>query len=163
MILQRNELDLELVSQIIEDINTEAAAAEQTEEDKPPPVKKQFVFMLSDPKGELAGKDYVGWVLQIPEDDSPFTAEERLIRAAYEHNTTRKGRRMPVKTIAEVCEHVPTRVAKEQHIWIKTKEPVYVLRTGGKVPMDEIKKKIKQLNADQADESDGGDDDIGNL
>jgi hypothetical protein len=141
-ILQRNELDLELVSQIIEDINTEAAAADEAEEDKTPAVKKQYVFLLSDPKGELVGKDFVGWVIQIPENESPFAAEERLIRAAYEHNTTRKGRRMPLKTIAEVCEHVPTRFAKEQGVWIKTKEPVYVLRTGGKVPLDEINAEI---------------------
>jgi hypothetical protein len=139
MILQRNELDAALASQIIEDINAEAAAAEETEEDKAPPVKKQFVIMVSDPKGELDGKDFVGWVLQIPEDDSPFTAEERLIRAAYEHNTTRNGRRLPVKTIAEACEHVPTRFAKEQGVWIKTKEPVYVLRTSGKIPMLEAR------------------------
>lgn len=154
MVLQRNELDKSLVSQIVEDINAEAAAADEAEEEKTPAIKKQFVFLLSDPKGELVSKDYVGWVLQIPEDDSPFTAEERLIRSAYEHNTTRKGRRMPVKTIAEVCEHVSARTTKEQGVWIKTKEPVYVLRTGGKVLLDEIAKKVKQANADQADARD---------
>jgi len=152
MILQRNELDIRLVSQIIEDINSEVKA--EDEEEKSPPVKKQFAFMLSDPKGELEGKDFVGWVLQIPEDDSPYVAEERLIRAAYEFNITPKGRRLPVKTIAEVCEHVSTRITKEQGVWIKTKEPVYVLRTGGKVPLDEIKKKMSQANRDQAEDVD---------
>ncbi len=150
MILQRNELDLRLVSQIIEDISTESKTAD--EEEKPPPVKKQFVIMVSDPKGELEGKDFVGWVMQIPEDDSPFATEERVIRSAYEFNITPKGRRLPVKTVAEVCEHVPARVAKEQGLWIKTKEPVYVLRTSGKVPLDEIKKKMKQANRDQAED-----------
>jgi len=152
MILQRNELDVRLVSQIIEDINTEVKAAD--EEEKSPPVKKQFVIMVSDPLGHLEGKDLVGWVLQIPEDDSPFVAEERLIRAAYEHNITPKGRRLPVKTIAEVCEHVSVRITKEQGVWIKTKEPAYILRTGGKVPLDEIREKMRRANADQA-EGDG--------
>jgi hypothetical protein len=155
MILQRNELDIRLVSQIIEDINAEVATAE--DEEKVPPLKKQFVFLVSDPKEELKGKDLVGWVLQIPEDDSPFTTEERLTKSAYEFNITPKGRRMPVKTIAEVCEHVGGKITKEQGIWIKTKEPVYVLRTGGKVPLDEIKKKMKTMNKDQADESNEGD------
>ncbi|MFA5257014.1 MAG: hypothetical protein WC360_02590 [Opitutales bacterium] len=148
MILQRNELDIRLVSQIIEDINSEVESA--LEEEKPPPVKKQFVFMVSDPNGALEGKDMVGWVLQIPEDDSPYAAEERLVRSAYEYNITPKGRRLPVKTIAEVCENVSGRITKEQGVWIKTKEPVYVLRTGGKVPLDEIKKKMRQINRDQA-------------
>ena len=73
-----------------------------------------------------------------------MTAEERIVKSAYEFNITPKGRRMPVKTIAEVCEHVSGRITKEQGLWIKTKEPVYVLRTGGKVPLDEIKKLRKK-------------------
>jgi hypothetical protein len=152
MILQRNELDIRLVSQIIEDINSEVAAAD--EEEKVPPVKKQFVILVSDPHGELEGKDFVGWVLQIPEEESPMTTEDRLVRSAYEFNITPKGRRLPVKTIPEVCEHVPARVTKEQGIWIKTKEPVYVLRTGGKVPLDEIKK-LRAKEHDEPEAIDG--------
>ena len=158
MILQRNELDIRVVSQIIEDINSEVAAAED-EEEKVPPQKKQFVMLVSDPQGELEGKDFVGWVLQIPEDDSPMSTEERLIRSAYEYNMSKKGHRMPVKTIPEVCEHVGGKFTKEQAVWIKTKEPVYVLRTGGKVPLDEIKKLRKKdrdepetINGEPADE-----------
>jgi hypothetical protein len=149
MVMQRNELDLRLISQILEDLKDEMNAA-TGEDGKAAPVKKQFVFMLSDPKGELEGKDFVGWVLQIPEEDSPFVAEERLTRAAYEYNITPKGRRLPVKTIAEVCEHVPTRITKEQSVWIKTKEPVLVMRTSGRVKMD-------PMSNDYADDDTGGD------
>jgi hypothetical protein len=156
MILQRNELDIRLVSQILEDINAEVQTAE--DEEKVPPVKKQFVFMVSDPKNELEGKDFVGWVLQIPEEDSPFTTEERLVKSAYEFNITPKGRRMPVKTIAEVCEHVSGRITKEQAVWIKTKEPVYVVRSGGKVPLDEIKKKMRKEGRDEPEVGEGAGD-----
>lgn len=149
MVLQRQELDIRLVSAIMEDINNEITNGE--DEEKIPLVKKQFVIMVSDPKGELEGKDLVGWVLQVPEDDSPMTTEERLVRSAYEFNITPKGRRLPVKTIAEVCEHVSGRITKEQGVWIKTKEPVYVLRTGGKVPLDEIKK-LRSINAGEGEE-----------
>lgn len=153
MILQRNDLDVRLVSQILEDITTEVNSASEDEE-KPPPVKKQYAILVSDPKGELEGKDFVGWVLQVPEDDSPFAAEERVIRSAYEFNITPKGRRMPVKTVAEVCEHVTARITKEQQLWIKTKEPVYVLRTSGKIPMDEIKK-LRRKDADEPEAIEG--------
>lgn len=139
MILQRNELDVRQVSQIIEDINGELAA-QVDEEEKPPPVKKQFVMVLSDPEGKLEGQDFVGWVVQIPEEDSPFVIKERLIRSAYEFNQSKKGRRLPVKTIGEVCEHVSARILKEQNIWVKTKEPVYLVRTDNLVPMDDLKK-----------------------
>lgn len=149
MVLQRNELDVRMVSQIIEDINTEIEA--EADEEKPPPVKKQFVILVSDPNGELEGKDFTGWVMQIPEDDSPYTTEERLVRSAYEFNITPKGRRLPVKQISEVCEHVSSRIMKEQQIWVKTKEPVYVLRTNNQVPLDDLKK-LKKAAQDMPEE-----------
>lgn len=137
-VLQRNDMDVRLVSQILEEIQVEMNAMLE-EQEKVPPVKKQYVMVVSDPKGELEGKDFTGWVVQIPEEDSPFVAEERLFRSAYEYNVTPKGRRMPVKTVSEVCEFVPPRVTKEQNVWIRTKEPVYVLRTSGKVPTVDLK------------------------
>ena len=137
-VLQRNDMDVRLVSQILEEIQVELAALEQ-ETEKVPPVKKQYVFVLSDPKGELEGKDFTGWVVQIPEEDSPFLAEERLFRSGYEYNVTPKGRRLPVKTVSEVCEFVPARIMKEQKLWVRTKEPVYVLRTSGKIPTVDMK------------------------
>ena len=137
-VLQRNDMDMRLVSQILEEIQVELAALEQ-ETEKVPPVKKQYVFVLSDPKGELEGKDFTGWVVQIPEEDSPFLAEERLFRSGYEYNVTPKGRRLPVKTVSEVCEFVPARIMKEQKLWVRTKEPVYVLRTSGKIPTVDMK------------------------
>ncbi len=150
MILQRNEIDIRVVSQIIEDINTEIEAEQK--EEKPPPVKKQFAILVSDPNGVLEGKELVGWIVQIPEDDSPFVVEERLIRSAYEFNLTPKGRRLPVKQIGEVCEHVSSRILKEQKIWVKTKEPVYVLRTDNQIPMDDLKKLQKESSDDGASE-----------
>lgn len=134
VILQRNGLDIKTVAQVIEDINIEVLA-QVDDEEKVPPVKKQFVMMVSDPEEILKDKHLVGWVLQIPEEDSPYLAEERLFRSAYEHNLTKKGRRMPVKTIAEVCEFVSSRVTKEQNVWIKNKEPVLLLTTRNQVPM----------------------------
>lgn len=134
MVLQRQDnIDVKTVSKIIEEL---MIGQEEDEEDKVPPIKKQFVFMLSDPKGELSGKDFVGWVLQIPEDESPMVAEDKIVKSAHEFNITPKGRRMPVKTIAEVCEHVSGRITKEQGLWIKTKEPVYVIITNGKIPLE---------------------------
>ena len=131
-ILNRNELDVRQVAQIMEDIQVELN--NQVDEEKPPPVKKQFVMMVSDPEGELEGKNYTGWVLQIPEEDSPYVAEERLMKGAYEHNATKKGQRMPVKSIGEACEVVPARIYKEQNIWVKTKEPVLLVRSSNVLP-----------------------------
>jgi len=135
MVMQRNEIDIRTVSKVIEDIQTEMA--NEVTEEKPPPVKKQFVIMVSDPNEVLKGQDLVGWVLQIPEEDSPFLAEDRIIKSAYAFNQTPKGRRQPVKTIGETCEYVSARICKEEKLWVKTKEPVLITTTTNKIPWEQ--------------------------
>jgi hypothetical protein len=138
LILQRNVTDVRQVAQILEDINQEMAA--QVDEDKTPPVKKQYVILLSDPHGHLDRKDFTGWVVQIPEEESPATTEDRLIRAAYEFNSTPKGRRLGLKTIGELCENIPARFLKDQLTWVRTKEPVLVVTTTNKIPTSSLQK-----------------------
>jgi hypothetical protein len=137
-VLTRNELEPRQTAKIIEEIRKETEM-QNAENEKPPPVKKQFVILISDPHGIIPEGVYlVGWVLQIPEEDSPAVTVERLTRAAYEFNVTPKGRRMPVQTIGETCEAVPTRLLKEQQVWVKTKEPVLMLKTDNKIPLDKL-------------------------
>ena len=108
----------------------------QKEENPPAPrVPKQFAILVSDPQSQLPSTDFTGWVLQIPEEESPALLEERLRQAAYDFNQTPKGRRLPVKTIGEACETVPARILKEHQVWVKTKEPVLILRTENAIPM----------------------------
>lgn len=134
-ILQRNELEIRQVNSIIEDIEKEMKVLQ----DENPPairVKKQFAIMVSDPEGIVPAKDLVGWVIQMPEDDSPAILEEQIYKAAYDFNQTPKGRRMPVKTVGEACESVPARIFKEHQVWVKTKEPVLLLRTDNAIPIE---------------------------
>lgn len=145
LILKRNDLDTRQVFQIIEDIQNEVDA-QDLDEEKPPPVKKQFVMMISDPQGDFEGKDLTGWVLQIPEDESPYTAEEKLFQSVYEYNTTPKGRRLMLKSVSEACEIVPARIHKEQSVWVKTKEPVLAVFTKNQVPTEESDPLKPQLN-----------------
>jgi hypothetical protein len=134
-ILQRNELDIRQVNAIIEDIQQEMKVLQ--EENPPAPrVPKQFAILISDPEGVLPKTDLTGWVLQMPEEDSPAILEGQIHKAAYEFNQTPKGRRMPVKSIGEACESVPARIFKEQQVWVKTKEPVLMLRTDNEIPME---------------------------
>lgn len=134
-ILKRNQLEPKLLRQIVEEMNMITQA--ETEEDKPPPLKKQYVILISDPEGELPDHDFAGWVLQIPENESPVTTEERIFRGAYEYNATKKGRLYPAKTVGEAIENVPAKHFKEAEIWIKNKTPVIMLRTNNEIPKDE--------------------------
>jgi hypothetical protein len=134
-ILKKSELDPALLRRVIEEINL-AVQPDPADEDKPPPLKKQFVILVSDPDERLPKTDFAGWVLQIPESESVATTQERIIRSAYDYNATRKGRLYPAKTIGEAIENIPAKHFKEAEVWVKTKSPVIVLRTDNEIPKE---------------------------
>lgn len=135
-VLERNSVDARLTAQIISDIQEQIKIEKMEAEEKEPPVKKKYVFVASDPDGVLDGKELVGWVVQIPEDQSEFSVEERILAATYEYNRSKKGRRAPAHTIGEACERVPAKLFREQKIWVKNKEAAYLLPTLNALPSD---------------------------
>lgn len=142
-ILKRNELEPALLRQIVEEMNL--LVQPEAEEEKPPAQKKQFVILISDPDGRLPeGNDFVGWVLQIPENESVMTTQERIFKGAYEFNTTKKGRLLPAKTIGEALEHIPAKHFKEAGIFVKTKNPVLMLKTDNEIPTESTDKDTRR-------------------
>jgi len=141
LILKRNDLAPELLRQIVEEMNQ--AVEPEIDEDKAPSIKKQFSILLSDPHGYLEtkglqprGMEFTGWVLQIPEDASVTSAPERIHKAAYEFNTTKRGRMIPAKTMGDAIENIPAKHFKEQQVWVKTKVPVFVVTTTNEIPSE---------------------------
>lgn len=134
-ILKKNQLAPALLRQVIEEMNL-SVQPNGDEEEKLPAVKKQFAVLVSDPENRLPTTDFVAWVLQIPEVESVVTTLDRVQRAAYDFNTTKKGRLMPVKTIGEALEHIPAKMFKEGEVWVKTKTPVLMLRTDNVLPKE---------------------------
>lgn len=134
-ILKKNDISPAILRRVIEEMNL-AVQPDPGEEEKPPAVKKQFVIVVSDPEGRLPKHDFVGWVLQIPENESVVTTMDRVFRTAYDFNTTKKGRLLPVKTVGEAIENVPAKAFKEADVWVKTKTPVLMLRTDNEIPKE---------------------------
>ena len=134
-ILNRNKIEPAVLRRIIEEINR-VVQPDPADENRPPPVKKQWVILVSDPEHRLPKDDFVGWVVQIPEDESPVTTQDRLFRGAYDFNASKRGRLLPVKTVGEAIENVPAKHFKEADLWVKTKTPVLILRTDNRIPTD---------------------------
>ena len=134
-ILNKNKIEPAVLRRIIAEINR-AVQPDPAEENKPPPVKKQWVILVSDPEHRLPKDDFVGWVVQIPEDESPVTTQDRLFRGAYDFNASKRGRLLPVTTVGEAVENVPAKHFKEADLWVKTKTPVLILRTDNRIPTD---------------------------
>jgi hypothetical protein len=133
-ILKKNRIDPAVLRRVIEEMNL--AAQPEPGEETPPPVKKQYVLLVSDPENRWPKHDFAGWVLQVPESESPSTTRERILKGAYEYNATKKGRLYPVRTIGEAIENVPARHFKEAEVWVRTKTPVIVLKTDNEIPKE---------------------------
>lgn len=134
-ILKNKELSPVLLREIVEEMNLLTQA--EANEENPPAVKKQWAILISDPDGKLPDHDFVGWIVQIPEDDSVATTQDRIFKGTYEYNATRKGRLNPAKTVGEALEYIPSKHFKEADLWVKTKTPVLMLRTDNEIPKDE--------------------------
>lgn len=134
-ILKKNEISPAVLRRVIEEMNL-AVQPDPGDDEKPPAIKKQFVILVSDPDGKLPKHDFVGWVLQIPENESPATTPDRVFRSSYDFNTTKKGQLMPVKTVGEAIENVPAKFFKEADVWVKTKTPVLMLKTSNEIPKE---------------------------
>lgn len=144
-ILKRNDLDPALLRQIVEEMNQ--AVEPEIDEEKSPAVKKQYSIVICDPSGELGEREFPGWVFQIPEDASVTSTAERVHKAAYEFNTTKKGRMMPAKSFADAVENIPAKHFKEQQVWVKTKAPVFVVRTDNEIPTERTDRATRRGHA----------------
>ncbi len=132
-ILKKNHIDPAVLRRVVEEMNL-AAQADPRDGEQPPPVKKQYLILVSDPEERMPRGDFTGWVLQIPETESPASSQERLLKGAYDYNASKKGRLYPVKTVGDALESVPGRFFRDVELWVKTKTPVIVLRTDNEMP-----------------------------
>lgn len=132
--LNQAHIEPEKILEIVGILNHEVAAEEG---DKEPAVKKQYVVLVSDPEGKLPKDDFAAWVLRIEESESTATTQDRINRAAYDFNASKKGRLLPVKTVGEAIENVPAKYFKEAGVWVSTKTPVPLLKTDNEIPKDD--------------------------
>jgi hypothetical protein len=133
-ILKKNQIDPTVLRRVIEEMNI--AVQPDAGEEKPPAVKKQWVIVISDPEGRLPKGDFVGWVLQIPENESVVTTPDRVFRGIYDFNASKKGRLLPVKTVGEAFENIPAKHFKDADVWVKSKTPILMLRTDNEIPKE---------------------------
>ncbi len=148
-ILKRNEVAPAMLRRIIEEMNV-ASQPEGGDEESPPAIKKQYAIVISDPDGKMPKHDFVCWVVQIPENESVATTLERINRAAYDFNASKKGRLLPVKTVGEAIENVAAKYFKDAEVWVRTKTPVLMLKTSNEIPRTDregnpVKKFVKAM------------------
>ena len=125
-VLQRNGIDARKLAEVLNEIKAQAEA-DAVEREKP--VKKHHVVLVSTPEGGLP-EDLVGWVVQVPEEDNPTEAAERIVATANRFNASPRGKKLPLTSFGDACQSLPTKQLKENQVWVKTREPVRVLPVG---------------------------------
>src|SRR5574343_1312110 len=130
--LKKHAVEPAVLRSIIEELQFEAQP--EPGEEKLPAVKKQFCIVVSDPEGRMPTCDLVGWIVPIPESESPATTLDRITRASYDYNQSKRGMHLPVKTHGEAIEVVPAKFLKESDVWVKTRTPVLILKTNNEIP-----------------------------
>lgn len=124
------------IRKVVEGLNAEAEKAEAA---KAPRAKgkTQLVILASDPKGVLKGIDIVGWVFQTEDGMPAAEVKERINKAAFDYNASKKGRLHPVKTVGEAIEAAPRAFWKREEggrTTVKTKEPILIVTTDNQLP-----------------------------
>ena len=126
--LKKHDIEPPIVQDILNDLKADTEEATE----KAPPIKKQYVIIVSDPSGNTP-EGLVGWAVQVEEGQPPSSAITKLEDATSLFHTTPKGRKFPVDTVGLALEAVPSKITKEAGLWVKTREPVSVLVTNNRL------------------------------
>ena len=148
-ILKRADLESAVMSEILGELQSAVAdTASGDGEPKAAPEKKQFIIVVADNDGLLTDKELVGWVLQLPEEENMLSVSEKLLKTAKAFNLSKRGRKHPVETLGELCEYVPSRIFKEQKLYLKTKAPVLVVPMTNALDLDAVPQSSARRSSD---------------
>jgi hypothetical protein len=134
-VMSDKDIELELKQQILQELRDSLEADDEDEaNEKEPRVPKQHCIILADPLGHLAGKEFVGWCVQLPEAEPANAIFDKICTTVDIYNTTKKGRKYPVKTLGEALSTIPRKHYKETGVHVVTKEPVWVQVANNELP-----------------------------
>jgi hypothetical protein len=131
-VLRQQNVDAKIVNTVIGHLN-EVIQEEKENRTTVPKQKNEFLIILSDPNKELVGKDYVGYVVQMKQGDDAGLVLDKIKAAAHDTNAAKKRKKSMLTTMADAFHGIKRAFLKPKNILIKTKEPVRVLITDGKL------------------------------
>lgn len=130
--LFKQNIDSAIVTKVIKELG-EIAEEKKAERPALPKQKNEFLIVLSDPENALAGKDFAGWVVQIPVGDDPGLVLGKIRDAAKETDAAKKRKKSVISTMGEAFLGIKRKFIKSKNVHIKTKIPVRVLVTDNKL------------------------------
>lgn len=132
---QSLSIDSSKVNALIEDLRK---SLEEEDEIKVPRQKKQLVIVanvenVNERIAELLTEVPMA-VVEYPVDDDHNLILDKINKASYEYNVSKKGRKKPVSKHFESLFNVQRRFFKEQGIGVKSKDISIVVTTDNQIP-----------------------------
>jgi len=87
--------------------------------------KKEYAFIIN--------SSNVGWPVQIEEGADSSKVLDQMKAAIKEYNESKRGLKMPIKTMGAAFDSLPRKHSVNQKIWIKAKSPVNVVTTDNSI------------------------------
>lgn len=128
------KVDPKKVQEVVAEL--EKVVEELAEEKKAiaePKQKWEYVVILNDKDGVLAGKEISGWVVQHPVDGDANLILSKLADAAKAQNEVTRKKTNVIKDLVSLFEHIKSKFTKEKNVRIKTKELTRVIITDGRM------------------------------
>jgi len=128
----------DLARKIIADIEK---AAEEDKANREPAKrgKSRLHVLLLDPDGVVPKDTLVCWVVKTESEVSSDLVLGRINDAATAYNQSKKGKRIPLKSLGDAIQNCPRKFYKRENpaekTFIQTREPISVVSTGNSLDL----------------------------
>jgi hypothetical protein len=112
----------------------QVAAMNQPEPKEPSEPREYRVLTCSAGFSEGA---MLAYLIQTPADKSYIGIDEKLAAMADEYNATPKGKRCRIESLHDLMELVPSKIAREHGVSVKTREPIYIYQVAKDLAIDQ--------------------------
>ena len=128
-ILQQNGVPAETVKAVASDLK-EVVTEIQADKQKAPKSKYQYSVIVNSPTNDI--NNLQAWVVKMPEGEKSSELLTKIqTAAAKQNNLTRKGRKFPIKALAEAFANLERKFTKEENFQPLTKHSCQVIVSDG--------------------------------
>lgn len=125
-------VDMGTRAKILREIEQEAQERKPEREKQP---KKHFMIVALTDDEKIS--EVPMYVVQLPEDQDHTEIPFIIEKGTAEFNTTPKGRKLPVTTVADAMGDVKRKCFTERGLSVKTKEPTIIVTMKNEIEFDQ--------------------------
>lgn len=131
-ILREQNVDNTVIATVVKELQKVAAEEKADKEPSGPKQKYQYSIIVNSPTNDL--NNLQGWVVKMPEDQKPSELLAKIQTAvAKQNNNTKKGRKFPLRSLAEAFNGLKRKFSKEESFQPLTKQSVQVIVSDGTI------------------------------